>query len=143
MGRACCTVVLLAGAVSSGCAKLQYERHIQLQPIASDELQHLVPGESDLEHCLSVLGAPNLVWERRGDSIAIAYGSYRHEGWQAGANFSIGSGPSASFDYGELEALSRGYVLLFDEQWKLESVSEGLLRDLSAEFERTPPQSVE
>jgi hypothetical protein len=50
---------------------------------------------------------------------------------------------NASFDYGELEALSRGYVLLFDERWKLESVSEGLLRDLSTKFERTPPQSVE
>jgi hypothetical protein len=135
--------VLLAGTVVPGCAKLQYERHVQLQPIASDELQHLVPGESDLAQCLARLGAPNFVWERRGDSIALAYGSYRHEGWQAGANLSIGKGPSASFDYGELEALSRGYVLLFDERWKLESVSEGLLRDLSTKFERTPPQSVE
>jgi len=135
------SVGLALGAAS--CVKAQYERHIVLEPVRTDELQHLVPGESDLEHCLAVLGAPNFVWERSGDSIAIAYGSYRHQGWQLGASVNVTRGVSASFDYGELEALSRGYVLLFDERWKLESVSEGLLRDLSAEFERTPPQSVE
>jgi hypothetical protein len=32
---------------------------------------------------------------------------------------------------------------LFDANWRLEGVNEGLLRDLSTEFERTPPQSVE
>jgi len=129
--------------LASSCVKAQYERHIVLQPVAADGLQHLAPGESDLEHCLAVLGAPNFVWERRGDAIAIAYGAYRHQGWQVGASVNVTRGVNASFDYGELEALSRGYVLLFDEHWKLENISGGLLRDLSAEFERTPPQSVE
>lgn len=128
---------------ASSCVKAQYERHIVLEPVQTDELQHLVPGESDLAQCLARLGAPNFVWERSGDSIAIAYGAYRHQGWQVGASVNITRGMSASFDYGELESLSRGYVLLFDERWKLESVSEGLLRDLSTKFERTPPQSVE
>ena len=129
--------------LAGSCVKAQYERHIVLEPVQTDELQHLVPGESDLEHCLAVLGAPNFVWERGGDAIAIAYGSYRHQGWQLGASVNITRGVNASFDYGELEALSRGYVLLFDEHWTLESISEGLLRDLSANFDRTPPQSVE
>ncbi len=128
---------------ASSCVKAQYERHIVLEPVQTDELQHLVPGESDLAQCLARLGAPNFVWERSGDSIAIAYGAYRHQGWQVGASVNVTRGVNASFDYGELEALSRGYVLLFDERWKLESVSEGLLRDLSTKFERTPPQSVE
>ncbi len=125
------------------CVKAQYERHIVLQPADTSELEHLVPGESDLAQCLAVLGAPNFVWERRGDAIAIAYGAYRHQGWQLGASVNVGRGMSASFDYGELEALTRGYVLLFDANWRLEGVNEGLLRDLSTEFERTPPQSVE
>ncbi len=132
-------LALLAGS----CVKAQYERQVVLEPVATDELQQLVPGTSDLAHCLAVLGAPNFVWERSGDSIAIAYGAYRHQGWQVGASVNVTRGVNASFDYGELEALSRGYVLLFDERWKLESVSEGLLRDLSMKFERTPPQSVE
>jgi hypothetical protein len=138
-------VILACGLAlgASSCVKAQYERHIVLEPVQTDELQHLVPGESDLAQCLARLGAPNFVWERSGDSIAIAYGAYRHQGWQVGASVNVTRGVNASFDYGELEALSRGYVLLFDERWKLEGVSEGLLRDLSTKFERTPPQSVE
>ncbi|MBM3991224.1 MAG: hypothetical protein FJ298_09490 [Planctomycetes bacterium] len=134
---------LVLALAASSCVKAQWQRQIVLQPLPTDALRDLVPGESDLEHCLGILGAPNFVWERSGDAIAIAYGAYRHQGWQLGASVNVARGVNASFDYGELEALSRGYVLLFDQRWKLESVSEGLLRDLSTEFDRTPPQSVE
>ena len=79
----------------------------------------------------------------RGDAIALAYAGYRDAGWGLGASVQIARGVSASFDYGELAGRSKGFVLLFDEQWRLEGVRSGYLRDLRGPIQRPMPQAME
>lgn len=130
-------------ALLAACVSAEYQREIVLAPVSSGSVAALRPGESDLGECLAALGAPNFVWERRGDSIALAYASYRDAGWGLGVSVQLARGVSASFDYGQLEAKSRGYVLLFDADWRLEGVRAGFLRDLRDTLERPPPQALE
>ena len=137
-------VALLAALAStSACVTAEYEREIIFSRVSDEGVARLVPGEHDLGHCLELLGAPNFVWERRGDAIALAYASYRDAGWSVGASVQVVRGVSASFDYGELAGRSKGFVLLFDEQWRLSGVRSGYLRDLRGPIERPMPQAME
>jgi hypothetical protein len=134
---------LAALATASSCVTAEYEREIIFSRVSDEGVAHLVPGEHDLGRCLELLGAPNFVWERRGDAIALAYASYRDGGWGVGASVQVARGVSASFDYGELAGRSKGFVLLFDEHWRLEGVRSGYLRDLRGPIERPNAQALE
>ena len=137
-------IALLAGlAATSSCVTAEYEREIIFSRASDEGVARLVPGEHDLGYCLELLGAPNFVWERRGDAIALAYASYRAAGWGVGASVPVTRGVSASFDYGELAGHSKGFVLLFDDEWRLEGVRSGFLRDLRGPIERPTPQAQE
>jgi hypothetical protein len=134
---------LAALAATSSCVTAEYEREIVFSRVSERGIAQLIPGEHDLGHCLERLGAPNFVWERRGDAIALAYAGYRDAGWGLGASVQVARGVSASFDYGELAGRSKGFVLLFDEQWRLEGVRSGYLRDLRGPIQRPMPQAME
>jgi hypothetical protein len=90
-----------------------------------------------------VLGAPLYVWEYRGDGVALAFGAKRGTNFGFGVSVPVTDYQSASFDYGEGDAQTRGWVLFFDAEWKLVAIREGRLRDLARGFRRQPPAPVD
>ena len=125
--------LLLASApLLTGCIQAQFERDNRLRPIEESELATLQPGESTLDECLDALGAPLFVRERQTYGAELAYGWYKQWDWGLSISIPVTDNASASFDYDEIDAKLRGAVLLFDEDWRLEVVRTGFLRDLVA-----------
>ena len=80
---------------TSGCLQLQFERSRYNEPIQSETSRLLLPGIADLEDCLDVLGAPNIVREQPGGA-ALAWGWGDTFEWGLSLSYSFGDGPSAS-----------------------------------------------
>ena len=129
----------IAGAALAGCVSAEYRREIVHEPIARERLSALEPGVSDLGACLAALGAPAYVWEHSGDGLALGYGWYRHAHWGVGASYQLSRGVTASMNYDDIDAVTRGYVLFFDGTWKLTAVRSGYLRDLTQGLGRRRP----
>lgn len=126
------SAVLVAGLLACGCVTAQFERDNRLRPVADEEIGRLVPGEAKLEECLAVLGAPLFVRERQTYGAELAYGWYHQRDWGVRVSVPVSDYTSASFNYDDIDAKLRGAVLLFDEDWKLEVVRTGYLRELVA-----------
>ena len=61
------------------------------------------------------------------------------EGWGVGVRYALADYVSASLHYDSIGANTKGYVLLFDADWRLTAVRKGYLRDLTFEFARPRP----
>jgi len=118
--------------LASGCLRAKFERNNQLHPIAEEDLAGLVPGETSLDECLRVLGAPLWVREERTYGAELAYGWFKHWDWGLTVSVPVAENFSASFNYDEIDEKLRGAVLLFDKEWNLAVVRTGYLRELAA-----------
>lgn len=125
-------LALAAALLAGGCLQFQLERDNQLRPVREEHVARLVPGESTLGECLDALGAPLFVRERQTYGAELAYGWFKQWDWGLTVSMPVTDQFSASFNYDEVDAKLRGVVLLFDEDWKLEVVRTGFLRDLVA-----------
>jgi hypothetical protein len=136
-------IVLALLAPLQSCISLTWQHEITLEPVRPEAVATLQPGTSDLGACLDALGAPLYVWEYRGDEIALAFGWLESRHWGAGVRAQVVENVSASFNYDAIDAATEGYVLFFDEAWKLTAVRRGKLRNLAAAIARHPPAPVE
>ncbi len=134
--RALPAALALAAFVSSGCLSATWRRDVRYGPPPPGALESLRPGESELDPCLALLGAPLDVWESAQGGIALAYGWERER--NLGFTFSIplDRGASASLNVVDERAKLRGVVLFFDERGKLVLLRTGLLGELREETRR-------
>jgi hypothetical protein len=132
-------LVLALALSSSGCLTGVWSRTSRLAPVSGDVVLNLEVEHSTLEHCLETLGAPLYVWEYQGDGLALAYGFYRSNEFGFNLSLPVTDTQSASFDYEDERAHLHGYVLFFDDQWKLTEVKAGALRDLERLVTRRRP----
>lgn len=132
-------LALALGALGlCSCVRARYQKTTLLRPIASGAETELAPG-AELEACLARLGAPNFVWEQPGGAVAVAYAWSRSVGWGVGVSGTIVRNVDASFNYDDLSANTRGLVLWFDANWRLERVERGRMRELAAPPLRARP----
>jgi hypothetical protein len=136
------SAALAVVAAASACVTVEYRRTIVDEPVRKERVAALVPGRSGLAECLAALGAPQYVWEYRGDALALGYGSYNRSHWGLGVSYAVTNEVSASMNYDELGSKTRGYVLLFDEGWVLQGIRSGYLRDLTLGLGRQRPASL-
>jgi hypothetical protein len=73
----------------------------------------------------------------------LAYGGLRNSEWNAKVSVPVTDYNSASFSYTDATASTRGYMLLFGTDHRLEIVRYGLLADLRRTYARRRPASVE
>jgi hypothetical protein len=138
--RFCALVLCFA---SAGCLSYRYERDLAFEPVVQTAVDSLTIESSDLGEALSKLGAPIYVWEGKDGSTLIAYG-YQHErtfGFRVTAPLFRAANPY--FDYGDAARRLRGYVLMFDRDFKLKLVRYGLLHDLGVPSRTRPSVSEE
>lgn len=130
---------LVLGASSLGaCVRARYQKSTFLRPIASGAEAQLEAG-AELETCLARLGAPNYVWEQPSGAVAVAYAWSRSVGWGLGVSGTVVRNVDASFNYDDLSADTRGLVLWFDSNWRLERLERGRIRDVAAPLGRPRP----
>jgi len=134
--RALAAACALLGA---GCVSVTWRAEQRLSPPSAAVVEGFAPGTTTLGECLDRLGAPVAVWEYKGEGVALAYGSARARTLGFNASIPVTRGASASFDYDDVAANLRGYVLLFDAGWKLESVRAGYLREIGRALGRRRP----
>ena len=135
--------ILCACAVLPSCASVNWISNSSNEPIADAEFAALEPGTADLGACLGRLGAPNLVWEYRGNGLAMAYGWLDGGGWGFSVSYSFDRfAPSARFSYDSDAVEGDGVVMWFDENLVLERVQRGRLRDLVPDRRRPAPLEV-
>lgn len=134
---------LAAALLAASCVQLEWTRQIALEPVDVERLATLRAGASDLGECVATLGAPVYVWEYGGEGVALGYGSRRRSAFGISASVPIADRSSASFDYDQGTAQTRGWVLFFDADWKLVAIEQGRLRDLTLARERRRAASVE
>ena len=133
-------VALLISGGLSGCLSLNWSGGNLNEPITDATLSVLQPGEADLTRCLAALGAPNLVWEYKGDGMALAYAWFDTGAWGFRASFAFSDNtPGASFSYDSAENLGNGVVLTFDESLTLETIQRGRLNELIPTKARPAP----
>lgn len=128
----------LSALAASSCVRARYQKSTVLRPVPLAAHSELEPGAS-LRECLARLGAPNFVWEQPSGALAVAYAWSRSVGWGVGVSGTIVRNVDASFNYDDLSANTRGLVLWFDANWRLERVERGRMRELAAPPLRARP----
>ncbi|NOT29345.1 MAG: hypothetical protein HOP15_02720 [Planctomycetes bacterium] len=137
--------VALTSLLAAGCLQASWVRESRFAPVPRAALNGFEAGRTDLDDCLSALGAPLWVWEHAEGGepgAALAYGWFDERNFGLRASVPVAERVSVSFDYGQIDQRMQGVVLFFDEGWRLRSWRTGLLRDLSREARR-PPAFVE
>lgn len=137
IGRA----IMLAGlaAVASSCLRFGYGvTHIQ-EPVDHGILVALRPGVDDLTSCLARLGAPNHVFEYRGDGVALAWHYTDASDLDVDLSYAVSrEATSASFSLDWDDTDMPGAVLWFDADLRLLEVREGAMRDLTGGLRLRP-----
>jgi hypothetical protein len=85
---------------------------------------------------LRAIGAPNFVWEYRGDGLALGWVFADSSGWDFTASVSVYKSASASMslDFDNLDL--PGVVLWFDEDLRLLKWQRGSMRELTQGLRR-------
>jgi hypothetical protein len=137
-------LALFLALVQASCVNVFYRRETRFEPPRRAALAELAADRSDLDDCLSRLGAPLWVWENRGAGAALAYGWLESGDWNFSLNLPVSNDASASLTWRRIDARMRGVVLFFDSDWTLRAMREGCLRDLTARlFGRRPSFEIE
>lgn len=133
--------IVLAGiaVAASGCLRFGYGvTHIQ-EPVDHGALAALRPGVDDLTSCLQRLGAPNHVFEYRGDGVALAWHYTDASDFDVDISYAVSrEASSASFSIDWDDTDMPGAVLWFDSDLKLIEVREGAMRDLTSGLRQRP-----
>ena len=117
-----------------------YFRIRRFEPIEPTTTAPLGEAKAELQTCLDVLGAPNLVWESP-QGLTLAYAWLDKSDW----SFNVqvwGIDPDLDgrtiFSYGAADNEYDGVVLVFDDELKLHIVRHGLLADITRDLPRRP-----
>jgi len=132
-------LALLLALLHGGCVNVFYRHETRFEPPRRGALAELAPDRSDLDDCLTRLGAPLWVWEDRGSGAALAYGWLESGDWNVSVNLPVSNDASASLTWRQIDARMRGVVLFFDTEWTLRAVRKGYLRDLTARLRQRRP----
>lgn len=124
-GRAALAAALLLSC--AGC--VVYSRRQHDEPLPPEAVAGLAPG-AGLADCLQRLGAPARVFPHRGDGAALLWAWSDHDGWSIDVSVPLQDQLSASFDVDLDDTESRGCMLWFDGDLRLERWRSGRLGDL-------------
>lgn len=142
-GRSLQAAALACACLAAGCVSFEYKRNL-IERVPDDVVcAAFVPGETGLAEVLAGLGAPLDVWEGPDGAPVLAYGGLRSAGWNVGVSVPISDYGSATYSYTDTLARTRGYVLIFGPDQRLEIVRYGLLADLRRSFVRRPAAAME
>jgi hypothetical protein len=123
----------------TSCVTFNYVRFRTNEPIPPTTLAELIPGLSSLGDCLSMLGAPEIVWPSEAGKINIAYATIDAVDWGLSVNYSFDRFVSTGIEIDATDQRIAAVALLFDENLLLFSIRRGFLRDLKGEpAERDP-----
>lgn len=136
-------IVLLAAlaVLLPGCLSATYGRTNRDAPLALARTAELVPGETELGACLAAFGAPRWVLEQAnasGEGAVLLWGWLDEADLGLTLSVPLGEQSSASFDYRQLDARTRGLVLFFDQRWILTDWRSGLLVELARDLRPRP-----
>lgn len=128
--------------LTPGCLQLTYSRVITLHEPDDDDLAKLVPGESDLDDCLELLGAPLGVFEIPG-GMALSYGWQSVRGWKFQASMPVVKHVTGRLSYSDTGQDIPAILGLFDTNCTLTEIRRGNLRELTARLGPRRPQLIE
>lgn len=134
---------LACACLGASCVTFQYERDLVEVVPTEASVASFVPGQTVLSDVLAGMGAPLDVWEGPDGAPVLAYGGLRSRGWNVVVSVPVTDHNSASFSYTDTLARTRGYMLLFGPDQRLEIVRYGLLADLRRTYARRRPAAVE
>jgi hypothetical protein len=123
--------------LTPSCLQVGFGASRNEEPVAEATLASLHAGDDDLATCLKKLGAPNMVWEYRGNGMALGWVSEDSTDWDLDVSFSFQRFASAKFslDWDDLDL--PGVVLWFDASLHLERWQKGLMREMVQSYRRT------
>jgi len=127
----------------ASCVSFAYQREIIEREPEAALVEGLAAGHTDLGHVLDVLGAPIEVWEGADGAPVLTYGGLRAGRWNIDVSLPVVDNGSASFSYTDTRARTRGFVLIFGSDLRLDIVRAGNLADLRRRYERRSPASVD
>jgi hypothetical protein len=142
-GAASSAAALACACLGAGCVTFEYQRDL-IERVPDDAVfAAFVPGQTVLSDVLAGMGAPLDVWEGPEGAPVLAYGGLRSAEWNVNLSVPVTDYNSASFSYTDTTARTRGYMLLFGPDQRLEIVRYGLLADLRRTYARRRPASVD
>lgn len=118
----------LSATAASGCVDGDYGRTRIFQPPLPAAVDALEPGRTELGEALASLGAPVQVIEV-GLGMALAWGWTDVTDWNIDISAPIGDA-QGNFSFTSSDTTTRGLVLFFDADWRLERVEQGFLSQL-------------
>jgi len=109
----------------ASCASVNFNHSRFETPPPRAAISQAVPGDSDLEHCLLLMGAPTSVEPAEdGQSFVLTWDWLEISDW--GFNVSIPIGDrSASFNWQDSDQQPQYVRLFFDRDWMLVGKAEG------------------
>lgn len=138
----CGLVAALEGVLLlPGCIAFHWDRDTRFEVVPGAELDALQPGDSSVDDCLRLLGAPLWVWETAEDGrpgAVLAYGWYRADDRLFRVTFPLVQHAKANFDFQRVDGSLHGLVLFFDEDWALLRWRSGRLEDITSDIEGVP-----
>lgn len=124
-------------SLAASCVQLRFESTNIEEPITDAQLHGLADG-ADLGLCLDRLGAPHLVWEYRGDGVAIGYVQLTDSSFGIGASYALESYANISFRGDWADSTLPGVVLWFDADLRLLQWRRGTMRELTRSLRLRP-----
>lgn len=132
---------LALALLCASCVTYDYDRFRRYEESPPEAYAALVPGESDLTDVLDALGAPVSVWEPRPGSLALVWTWVDRTIWGFSASAPMSDVVDASFSWRDTNEDDEGLLLVFDEEWRLESIARGLVGEVLRDMRR--PRLVE
>ena len=117
-----CAVLLLA---STSCASINFS-HVRVDTAPEKAaVAQAVAGQTDLEKCLNLLGAPTSVEpSETGQRFILTWNWLEQEDWGFSLSIPLGD-QSASFNWKDSESQPQFVRLFFDANWRLVDKAEG------------------
>jgi len=113
-----------------GCLSLNWVRSRKNEPPSSFAVQALRLGQSNLDQCLGLLGAPLLVQRGPGKSTELLWASGDFGGWGISISLNLFRFVNPSFSYQGSDETAQALRLRFDPKGVLVQKSQGSLASL-------------
>lgn len=127
---------LALALLCASCVTYDYDRFRRYKESEPTAYAELVPGESDLTDALEALGAPVRVWEPRPGALALVW--YWADRETEGVSVAVPTSEAveASFSWRDTSEDDEGLLLVFDEDWQLETLRRGLVGEVLSDVRR-------
>jgi len=112
--------------LSSSCAGFSYHHRRVEQPPLERNLAGVVVGQSDLQQCLDLLGAPNEIFhDEQGEDLELRWTWAETSGWGFFLSLPISRNFSPSLNWGTQGEQPQYLRLFFDQSGSLTRLSRG------------------